>query len=56
MKNLDIIIFTLAVILCFVTFIISTFKAFEKINNEGVEKKGKKGIITRLLNYFESLT
>lgn len=56
MKNLDIIIFTLAVILCFVAFIVSTFRAFDQINNEGFEKKGKKGIISRLLSYLESLT
>jgi cbb3-type cytochrome oxidase subunit 3 len=56
MKNLDIILFTVAVILCFVTFIISTFRAFEKINYDSPGKKEKRGIITRLLNYLESLT
>ena len=56
MKNLDIIIFTGLVIFCFITFMVSTFKAFEKINNDGFDKKGKRGIITRLLDYLESLT
>ena len=56
MKNLDIIIFTAIVVFCFITFIISTFRAFEKIEKEGFGKVGKKGIISRLLAYFESLT
>lgn len=56
MKNLDIIVFTILVVFCFITFIISTFRAFEKINNEGSQKKGKKGIITRFFYYLESLT
>ena len=56
MKNLDIILFTVVVIFCFITFIISTFKAFEKIEKEGFGKLGKKGIISRLLAYLESLT
>ena len=56
MKNLDIIIFTSLVIFCFITFIVSTFKTFEKINNDGFEKRGKRGIITRLFDYLESLT
>lgn len=56
MKNLDIIILTGIVILCFITFFISTFKTFEKVNKEGVNKFEKRGIISRLLAYFESLT
>lgn len=56
MENLDIIIFTLLVIFCFITFMISTFKAFEKANKDGFANRGKRGIITRLLDYFESLT
>lgn len=56
MKNLDILIFTGVVILCFITFFVSTFKTFEKVDKYGVEKNSKKGIISRLLSYFESLT
>jgi hypothetical protein len=56
MKNLDIIILTGIVIICFLTFFISTFKTFEKVNKEGVNKFEKRGIISRLLAYFESLT
>lgn len=56
MKNLDIIVLTALVIFCFITFMVSTFKTFEKINKDGFDKKSKRGIITRLLDYFESLT
>lgn len=56
MKNIDIILFTAIVILCFITFFISTFKTFEKIDKFGVDKKNKRGIISRLFAYFESLT
>ena len=55
MKNLDILIFTAIVILCFITFFISTFKTFEEIDNKGVDKNNKRGIISRLLAYFESI-
>jgi hypothetical protein len=54
MKNLDILIFTRVVILCFITFFISTFRAFESVNRkEG--SKNRRGIISRLLAYFQSL-
>lgn len=56
MKNLDIIILTGVVILCFLTFFISTFRAFEKVSKQGVDKFEKRGIISRFLAYFESLT
>lgn len=56
MKNLDILVFTGIVILCFITFFISTFKTFEKIDKYGVDKNTKRGIISRLFAYFESLT
>lgn len=55
MKNLDIIILTGIVILCFITFFISTFKTFDKIEKEGTKEVEKRGIISRLFNYFESL-
>lgn len=56
MKNLDVFILTGVVILCFITFFVSTFKAFEKVSKEGVNKFEKRGIISRLLAYFESFT
>ncbi len=55
MKNLDIIILTGIVILCFITLFISTFKTFDKINKQGTNELEQSGIISRLLNYFESL-
>lgn len=55
MKNLDIILLTGIVILCFITFFISTFKTFDKIDKQGTDEFEKRGIISRLLNYFESL-
>lgn len=55
MENLDILIFTSIVILCFVSFFVSTFIEFEKLaaQNDYLSKKG--GIISRLLSYLESL-
>jgi hypothetical protein len=55
MENLDIIILTGIVILCFITFFISTFKTFDTIDKNGTNEFEKRGIISRLLNYFESL-
>ncbi len=55
MENLDIIILNIIVIFCFITFFISTFKAFEKVDKQGVDNSQNRGIISRLLGYFESL-
>lgn len=55
MENLDIFILTIVVIFCFITFFISTFRTFENIQKQGVEKFKKRGIISRLLGYFESI-
>ena len=54
MKNLDILIFTGIVIICFISFFVSTFKSFENnaINDNYLSKKG--GIISRFLAYLES--
>jgi hypothetical protein len=55
MKNLDILLFTGVVIICFISFFISTFRAFEKIDaKDNIESK-RRGIISRLLAYFESI-
>ena len=55
MKNLDIFIFTGLVLICFISFFVSTFRAFENnaINNNYLSKKS--GIISRFLAYLESL-
>lgn len=55
MKNLDIIVLNIIVIFCFITFFISTFRAFEKVEKKTDEKIERRGIISRLLAYFESL-
>ena len=55
MKNIDIIILNVAVILCFVTFFISTFRAFEKVKKQDGDKTDKRGIISRFLAYLQSL-
>ncbi len=54
MKNLDIIILTLIVVFCFITFFISTFRAFESVGKID-EAYAKRGIISRFLAYLESL-
>ena len=55
MENLDIIILNIVVILCFITFFISTFKAFENATKLDNERSEKRGVISRLLAYFQSL-
>ncbi len=55
MENLDIIILNIFVILCFITFFISTFKAFESATKLDSYKSEKPGIISRLLAYLQSL-
>lgn len=54
MKNLDIIILNVFVVFCFITFFISTFRAFENISKKD-SKYEKRGIISRFLAYLESL-
>ena len=55
MKNLDILVFTGIVIVCFISFFVSTFRTFESLNKEKDYLSKKRGIISRLLAYFESL-
>jgi len=55
MKNTEIIILNALVILCFVTFFISTFRAFEKVEKGQTVKAEKRGIISRFLGYLQSL-
>lgn len=55
MKNLDILVFTGIVIVCFTSFFVSTFRTFESLNKEKDYLSKKRGIISRLLAYFESL-
>jgi hypothetical protein len=55
MENLDILIFTSIVILCFVSFFVSTFREFENLASKKDYLSKKRGIISRLLAYLESL-
>jgi high-affinity nickel permease len=55
MKNLDIIILNVIVIFCFITFFISTFRAFENVTKKENPKFEKRGIISRFLAYLQSL-
>ena len=55
MKNLDIIILNVIVVFCFITFFISTFRAFESVNKQQNPKQEKRGIISRFLAYLQNL-
>lgn len=55
MENLDIIILTIFVIICFITFFISTFKAFESATKLDNFRSEKPGVISRFLSYVQSL-
>ena len=55
MKNLDIIVLNVIVIFCFITFFISTFRAFEGASKENSQEFEKRGIISRFLAYLQSL-
>ena len=55
MKNLDIIILNAVVILCFITFFVSTFRAFEGVAKQTDPRREKRGIISRFLAYLQSL-
>jgi len=55
MENLDIIILTLIVIICFVSFFVSTFREFEQLATKNDYLSKKSGIISRFLAYLESL-
>jgi high-affinity nickel permease len=55
MKNIDIIVLNGLVILCFITFFISTFRAFENKEKQTDAKIQQRGIISRFLAYLQSL-
>lgn len=55
MKNLDIIVLNIIVVFCFITFFISTFRAFESVSKQQDSKLEKRGIISRFLAYLQSL-
>jgi high-affinity nickel permease len=55
MRNIDIIILNGLVILCFATFFVSTFRAFENKEKQTDTKIKQRGIISRFLAYLQSL-
>jgi hypothetical protein len=55
MENIELIVLTIVVILCFVAFFVSTFNEFEKIKKKDVVTQNKRGILSRFLAYLESL-
>ncbi|WP_395051292.1 hypothetical protein [Flavobacterium sp.] len=55
MKNIEILILTAVVIICFVSFFISTFREFEDLSKKNDYLSKKSGIISRFLAYLESL-
>ena len=55
MENLDIIILNIIVIICFITFFVSTFTAFENAAKLDNPKINRPGIISRLFAYLQSL-
>ncbi|SFF16476.1 hypothetical protein SAMN04488131_11061 [Flavobacterium xueshanense] len=55
MENLELIILTIVVILCFVAFFISTFNEFEKVEKKNLTSENSRGILSRFLAYLESL-
>ena len=55
MENIELILMTIVVILCFAAFFISTFNEFEKVKKKNPTNENKRGIISRFLAYLESL-
>lgn len=55
MENIELIILTVVVILCFVAFFISTFNEFEKVEKKNLTIENSRGILSRFLAYLESL-
>lgn len=55
MENLEILIFTSIVIICFISFFVSTFREFDQLAAKKDYLSKKRGIISRFLAYLESL-
>jgi hypothetical protein len=55
MENLDIIILNIFVIICFIVFFVSTFKAFESATKLDKNKFEVQGIRSRLVAYLQSI-
>lgn len=55
MENLDLILLTLIVVVCFIAFFISTFKAFEYATKLDNPDSQHTGLVTRFLAYIKSI-
>ncbi len=55
MKNLDILIFTIIVVVSFTILFIGTFKEFVKMNKVPYDKNGKDGGVKTLIKFFDNL-
>ncbi len=47
MENIEIIILNIIVLCCFLAFFVSLFRAFEKVEKNGLDSKEKQAIISR---------
>jgi hypothetical protein len=55
MENIVVIILNILVVFCFITFFISTFRAFENVSKKENIELEKEGIISRFLSYLQNL-
>lgn len=55
MENLDLIILNILVVICFIAFFISTFKAFEYAAKLDNPESNSRGFLSRLKDYFNSI-
>lgn len=55
MENLDLIILNILVVICFIAFFISTFKAFEYATKLDNPESNSRSLFSRLKTYLNSL-
>ena len=55
MEKIFIIVLNIIVVLCFITFFVSTFRVFENAEKKHNPNLEKRGIISRFLSYLQSL-
>jgi hypothetical protein len=55
MENLDLIILNILVVICFIAFFISTFKAFEYASKLDNPESNSRSLFERLKTYLNSL-
>jgi hypothetical protein len=55
MENLDLIILNILVVVCFIAFFISTFKAFEYATKLDNPETNSRGLLTRLKAYLNNI-